>query len=515
MVNGESTNDRSTVSAMSGILISRLFGFLREITIAGVFGLSPQVDAFFAAYRIPNFFRTLLGEGSLSAAFVPVLSGALVTKDEKTAVHLTQAFLSIVLIVSGSLCLLGITFAPQIITWVAPGFSPDLHRLAAGIMRITFPFFAFLVLGAWSMGILHVRGRFFLPSVAPAFLSGAQILFLLFLGVYFAPEPIYALAWGVLVGGALQFLIQVPALFREGFSVRPVWDPRLAEIRRIGALFLPVVMALGVNQVNSLVDTFLSSFLARGSLASLGYATRLYTFPLSLFGVSIAMVALPSLSRESAGEDLLGGDHIERVREWWLKTLFLLIPSSLFLIVFSHDIVSLVYERGAFGASEVQRVGDVLLLYAIGLPAFGSVKILVSGFHSLQDTRTPMRKAIVTTLTNIVLSVVLMQFIAVRGIALATSISAGVHVTLLSISLSRRSAGRIVSKSVIGVILRILAVGLLAIAGGWWLWRLFLHDLAAGWPLVRWLRMLLLGSVVGGVYLGLARITGAGRLGRR
>ncbi len=508
------TAKRSTASAMSGILISRFFGFLREIVVASVFGLSPQIDAFFAAYRIPNFFRTLLGEGSLSAAFVPVLSRTIVSEGKEASAHLTRAFFSVVLIISGAITLAGIAFSSTIISIVAPGFSPETHDLAARVMRIIFPFFMFLVLGAWAMGILHTRGRFFIPSVAPVCLSGSQIVFLLMVSSYFACDPLYALAWGVLIGGVLQFLVQVPVLLREGYSIRPVWDPGLAEIRRIGTLFVPVVIALGVNQLNSLVDTFLSSFLAHGSLASLSYATRLYTFPLSLFGVSIAMVALPSLSKGNLSENQPEVGHADRVRAWWLRTLFFLIPSTAFLAVFSSQVVSLIFERGAFGEREVWRVSGVLLFYAVGLPAFGSVKILVSGFHSLQDTRTPMKLAIISTTTNIVLSVLLMQIIEVRGIALATSISACLHVTLLVIGLTRKTGERIIDRALLGAVVWMVLSGFVMVVAGFLLWRRFL---AVGWDegfSTRFLGLTLTILLMGGLYLLLARLVRFGGVRR-
>jgi putative peptidoglycan lipid II flippase len=512
MKSDEVTGNRSTTSAMLGILISRFFGFLREMVIANFFGLSPQVDAFYAAYRIPNFFRTLLGEGSLSAAFIPVLSRSRVSGGRVSSVHLTQAFFGIILVISGAITLLGITFSSQIISVVAPGFSPDVHDLAARIMKITFPFFAFLAMGAWAMGILHTSGRFFLPAVAPVCLSGSQILSLLILGVNFAPDPIYALAWGVLVGGALQFAVQVPALAREGFLIRPVWDPRLEEIKKIGTLFVPVVIALGVNQVNSLVDMFLSSFLEQGSLAALSYATRLYTFPLSLFSVSVVMVALPSLSRSTAEREESGTGHSAEVSGWWLRTLFFLIPSAVFLLLFSEEVVSLVFERGAFGSMEVERVGGVLMFYAIGLPAFGTVKILASGFHSLQDTRTPMIKAVITTLINIALSVFLMQFIGVMGIALATSLSACLHVVLLSSSLTRVSGESVFSRSVVKIIILMLTGSALMAIAGICLWRYVLIDAGGISFLFRLLRILVLMLVMAGTYLLATRLTGVGGL---
>ena len=502
----EVTAQKSTASAMAGILISRLFGFLREIVIASVFGLSPRVDAFYAAYRIPNFFRTLLGEGSLSAAYVPVLSATIASKGKPASVHLTRAFFAVILVGCGAISLLGASFSSQIVSVVAPGFSPPVHDVAANVMRILFPFFLFLVLAAWSMGILHTRGRFFLPLVAPVCLSGSQIVALLFVSSYFARDPIYALAWGVLVGGILQFLVQVPALIREGYSIRFVWDPGLAEIRRIGSLFVPVVIALGVNQINSLVDTFLSSFLAQGSLASLNYAARLYTFPLGLFGTSIAMVALPTLSRKSESGETGGVDHARRVRAWWLRTLFFLLPSALFLVVFSREVVGLLFERGAFGDAEVRRVAGVLLLYALGLPAFGSVKILASGYHSIQDTRTPMFKAVVSTTTNIVLSVLLMRFIEVRGIALATSLSAYLHVTLLAEGLTRRTGGGIIDRRFVQKAGSMVLGSFAMIAVGLSLRSHLPLDAGSGGFSIRLVGFVFLVAVMGGIYLLLARI---------
>jgi len=502
------SSGRSTAFAMSGILISRFIGFLREMAIASAFGLSPHVDAFYAAYRIPNFFRTLLGEGGLSAAYVPVLSRTLVTGGLPASVHLSRAFFGIVLAVSGAISLLGVVFSSSILKVFAPGFSPEVHGLAAGLMQITFPFFAFLVMGAWAMGILHVHGRFFLPAIAPIFLSGAQIGFLLLLGPSFSAGPIYALAWGVLVGGGLQFLVQVPALVREGYTIRPVWKPAMAEIRRIGTLFVPVVIALGVNQLNSLVDTILASFLPQGSLANLGYASRLYTFPIGLFGASIAMVALPSLSKIATPDSAPDVRLLTRVQGWWLRILFFILPSAAFLSVFSGEVVGLVYERGAFGSREVEQVGEVLLCYAIGIPAFGSVKILVSGFHSLQDTRTPMLRAIVSTLANVVLSVAMMQFLGVRGIALATSLAGYLLVFLLVRDISRKGGGAVFDASIIWSVGKLLLACAAMVVLGALAWEGGLAWHGGDNFVIRMVRMCLLVAGMGLIYLLLTWTTG-------
>jgi putative peptidoglycan lipid II flippase len=358
------------------------------------------------------------------------------------------------------------------------------------------------------MGILHTRGRFFLPAVAPICLSGSQIFFILVLGVYFEPDPIYALAWGVLIGGALQFLVQVPALVKEGYAIRLEWDPGLSDIRRIGVLFVPVVIALGVNQINSLVDTFLSSFLEQGSLAALNFAARLYTFPLGLFGASVAMVALPSLSRTNADHDLSTSNHLAEVVQWWQRTLFYLLPATVFLIAFPNEVVALIYQRGSFGSQAVQRVGGVLLLYAIGLPAFGSVKILASGYYSLQDTRSPMIRAVIATLTNILLSVLLMHWIGVRGIALATSVAAYLHVGLLAVGLSGKGGNRVMDRKA-GMRLAIMLAACAVMLGvGLLTWRCSPAGAVAGGFIQRSLWLLLVAGMMAGTYLLVARLAG-------
>ena len=254
---------------------------------------------------------------------------------------------------------------------------------------------------------------------------------------------------------------------------------------------------------------------AGGSLATLSYAARLSTFPLSLFGVSIAMVALPYLSKESATEEGTASGHIDRVRTWWLKTLFFLLPSAAFLIVFSGEVVGLVYERGAFGPQDVGRVGGVLFFYAIGLPAFGSVKILVSGFHSLQDTRAPMKKAIITTVTNIFLSVLLMQYIEVRGIALATALSAYLHVGLLARGLSRKSGGKILDRSSLKTAVLMLMGSVAMAVIGAYLWQSVLSGFWSGGGLLRLSSLLLLVLAMGGIYLLIGRIVGFGAVRKR
>ncbi len=289
---------------MFGIGVSRLFGLVREQVIAYFFGRAATYSAFVAAYKLPNLVRVLLGEGNLSASLIPVLAERMRTADPGEARRLAQSVLGLLLLTVGLITLAGVIAAPALAWVVAPGFGPELRALVERLIRILFPTVAFLVAGAWCMGILHVNGRFFWPNFAPLFWSvvsaGALIAFVGRVEM----EPIYILAWGVVAGSCVQLLVQLPATRSVLGTLRPRKGWREPAVQRVMALFAPMMIGTGVAQLSTLIDIQIASFLTGAGVATLAYAQRLYLLPLSLFGVAIAQVALPTLAHDSVGQSM-------------------------------------------------------------------------------------------------------------------------------------------------------------------------------------------------------------------
>lgn len=396
---------RSTAIVSSMTFLSRITGFVRDVVFARVFGVSPAMDAFLVAFRIPNFLRRLFAEGSFSLAFVPVLAeyrekhDALALKGLVDRV--TGSLAGVLLAITG----LGMLASPWVIAVFAPGFAYGeyQHRLASELLRITFPYLFFISLTALAGGILNSFQRFALPAVTPVLLNLSMIAAALGL----APsmdEPVEALAWGVLVAGVLQLAVQVPALARMGLLPRPRWGGSHPGVRKILTLMLPTLFGSSVAQVNLLFDTLVASLLLSGSVTWLYYSDRLLEFPLGMFGVAIGTVILPHLSRQHAVTD---PDGFSRGLDWGLRTCLLIgVPASLGLGLAAEPLFAALFQYGAFSAADARMAALSLTALAVGLPAFLLVKVLAPAFYARQDTRTPVRAAVVSMLVNVMLTVV-------------------------------------------------------------------------------------------------------------
>jgi len=423
---------------MFGIGVSRFFGLVREQVIAYFFGRAATYSAFVAAYKLPNLVRVLLGEGNLSASLIPVLAERMRAADPGEARRLAQSVLGLLLLTVGLITLVGMLAAPALAWVVAPGFAPELRTLVERLIRILFPTVAFLVAGAWCMGILHVNGRFFWPNFAPLFWSvisaGALIAFVGRVEM----EPIYILAWGVVAGSLVQLLVQLPATRSVLGTLRPRTGWREPAVQRVAALFAPMMIGTGVAQLSTLIDIQIASFLTDAGVATLAYAQRLYLLPLSLFGVAIAQVALPTLAHDSVGQPI---DVVRReLAGSWRRMIFLMLPASIGLVAFGRPAVSLVFERGQFITDDTNAVTWVLAAYAAGLVAYGSVRLLATAFYAFQDTRTPVRVAIGALIVNAALGIGLAWTIGLPGIGLATAVAATANAVILG-ALLRRSWG--------------------------------------------------------------------------
>ncbi|MDI6686975.1 MAG: murein biosynthesis integral membrane protein MurJ [Desulfobacterales bacterium] len=475
-----SENTRVTKAAGvvgAATLLSRLFGFIRDVVIAWFLGAGLSSDAFFVAFRIPNLLRRLFAEGSLSIAFIPVFTECLTVKGREEAFKLARAATWLLSMILAIVAVVGILLSPVIIKIIAPGFidSPEKFSLTVNLTRIMFPYIFFIGLVALFMGILNSLGHFAAPALAPVFLNIAMICSVFFISPYMT-DPVTGLAIGVLIGGVLQLAFQIPFLIKKGlyfWQKVKIFHPGL---KRIGLLMLPTLFGAAVYQINILVSTLLASLLPEGSVSYLYYADRLVQFPLGIFAIAAATAILPSISRQAASKDL------EAVKTTFSHAmnlvLFITIPSMVGLIILREPIVALLFKRGVFGSEATQLTAYALLYYGIGLWAFSGVRIVVSTFYALQDTKTPVRMAVISIIANIVLGIILMGPLAHGGLALATSLASmlnlGLLVRALRIklgSLGLRSIAESTCKSllcaaIMGVIISMGSIFMIPLADG-------------------------------------------------
>ena len=494
---------------MLGIGVSRVFGLVREQVVAFYFGRAAVYSAFVAAYKIPNLIRVLLGEGNLSASFIPVLAERMRAAEPGAARRLAQSVLGLVLLAVGLATIAGMVTAPLLAWVVAPGFDSELRGLVARLIVVLFPTCAFMVLGAWCMGLLHAHGRFFWPNMAPLFWSvvsaGALIAFV----GRTRWDPVWILAWGVVAGSAVQLLVQLPSTRAVLGTLTPRGGWRDPAVQRVVALFLPMLAGTGVAQLSSVVDIEIATFLGNEGVATLAYAQRIYLLPLSLFGVAIAQVALPTLAHEAVGA---GGEKpVTAIRSElgvaWRRMAFFVLPSTLGLVAFGLPAVSVLFEHGAFDATDTAAVTWVLAGYAAGLLAYGSVRLLATAFYALQDTRTPVRVAVGTLFANVALGIGLAWWIGTPGIALATALASSLNALVLVRKLRARLGG-VLDPGTWGDIRAMLVA--LAVAGAIgaapYLWIL---DRWPAWELgPRIAATAGLYALVGGVYLVATRAMG-------
>ena len=417
----------ATVGGMT--MISRILGFARDVIIARYFGAGTGADAFFVAFKIPNFFRRLFAEGAFSQAFVPVLAETKEKHGHDAVKHLVNA---ITLRLGGILLLLSAFGVFGSSLWMmvfAPGFidDPEKFNLAADMLAITFPYLMLISLVALSSAIMNTYNQFAVPAFTPVFLNLVLITF----AVWVSPMmdvPIMALAWGVLVAGVVQLLFHLPFLYKLDLLPRPTResDPGVGEVKR---LMIPALFGVSVAQINLLVDTILASFLVTGSVSWLYYSDRLMEFPLGVFGVALATVVLPGLSKKAANENW---DGFQQDLDSALRLVFIIgVPATLGLLLLAEPLIISLFYYGAFTALDVDMAGMSLMAYSFGLLGFILVKILAPAFYARKDMKTPVKVAIIALVTNIIMNLILIGPFAHVGLAAATSISAFVNSGLL------------------------------------------------------------------------------------
>ncbi len=431
----------ATVGSLT--LLSRLLGFVRDVLIARYLGAGLAADCFFVAFKLPNFFRRLFAEGAFSAAFVPLFARALGREATAAGRLRARAFaedaLASLLFVLLLFTALAETAMPWIMVVLAPGFldEPEKFALAVDLTRLTFPYLLLISLVALFSGILNALGRFAAAAAAPILLN--LVLIAALLGFHdSATLTAHALAIGVSIAGIVQFLWLVHAARRAGFALR-LPRPRLTPgVRRLLRVMLPVAIGAGVMQVNLVFDVVLASFLPQGSLSYLFYADRLNQLPLGVIGIAVGTVLLPRLSRALAGGR---GDEAQHNHNRAIEfALLLTLPAATALAIIPAPLIRALFEHGAFSADATRLTAHALTAFALGLPAFVLVKVLVPGFFAREDTRTPVAFGLIAMAANVVLSLALIWSLAHVGLALATTLAAWLNVALLGTRLVRRQA---------------------------------------------------------------------------
>lgn len=412
-------------------LLSRFLGLARDMVIAHFFGASAGADSFFLAFKIPNFFRRLFGEGAFSQSFVPVLSEYRATRSHGDVRQLVAAISGSLGLSLGGLTILGVLGAPILISIFAVGFvvggETEKLDLAGDMLRITFPYMFLICMTAFAGSVLNSYGRFGPPAFTPVLLNVCLILAALFVTPYME-TPVVALAWGVLAAGIVQLLFQMPFLARANLLVWPKVEFSHPGVKQVLTLMGPAILGVSVGQINLLLDTILASFLPTGSISWLYYSDRLLELPLALFGITIATVILPSLSRQQANDEAAYRDTLS----WAVKMVFLIgTPAALALVVLSEHLIASLFFLGELTARDVEMAGMSLAAYGFGLLGHMLVKVLAPGYFSRQDTKTPVRFGIIALIANMVLNLLLVWPLQHVGLALATSLAAFLNAGLL------------------------------------------------------------------------------------
>lgn len=455
-----------------GTAISRVLGLVRESVFAFLFGAGFSTDAFNAAFRIPNLFRDLFAETSLSAAFIPILTAQRQKSKEQQNLLASNVF-NILLLIVGGIVVLGILLSPLLAKAIALGFGavPNKLSLTAYLAAVMFPFLLFISLAAWAMGYLNTEREFFVPAVAPAFFNIVSIAMPLLLYAYLVhigTNPILGMAVGVLCGGLIQFLIQVPMLYRKGFRYKLYLNFNDPQVKKILALFLPLALGLAASRINIFVDTLLVSFLQERSLTWINYAFRVMHLPLGLFGIAVGTVALPAFSQYVAENQ---HDQLRSTLFDSLRLVFFLTVSSAIIIAFlSHPITRIIYERGKFTAFDTSATMQALILYVIGIPFIAGTRNVAAVYYAYKDARTPMYASFISVAIHVVMSLILMWIIGYRAFPLSTTVSSFVNIAIL-LALLPRKIGVFAIKPLLSYFVRLIIA---AVIGG--ICGMFLHG---------------------------------------
>jgi len=434
-----------------GIMVSRILGYFRDMLVASMFGAGFYADVFYAAFRIPNLFRRLFGESSLNAVFVPVFSEVLQKEQKQKVEEFISAVSTVMFVLLSIITILGIIFASPITKLINWGFPKEKILITSKLLQIMFSYMILICFAALWLSILNCLKVFFVPAMSSSSLSITEILFVLFIA-YSLPEDkrVYGLAMSVIAGGILQFFLNYFMIAKK-YKVSIKFDKifyylNLPEIKKMFFLFVPVIVGFSVDQINALVDTLCASFLNEGSVTALYYSNRLMQLPLALFAISMVTVALPQMSAEAVSNNY---DELKQTMIHSIRNItYFVLPAALGLIILGKPIIKVLFERGKFTQEATSITYSCLAFYSLGLLSFSISKILISVFYALKNPKYPVKVAFYTLILNIILNIILMQFLAVGGLALATSLSSTIGVLLLWLKIKKEI------KSGIGLILK-------------------------------------------------------------
>lgn len=471
----EISTGRSALLIAAGIFLSRVIGLVRQRVFAHYFGISAAGDAFMAALRIPNFLQNLFGEGVLSASFIPVYSRLLAEGDEEEAGRVAGAIFALLLLIVSALVLLGVVATPVLIDVIAPGFSGETRALTIELVRILFPGTGLLVLSAWCLGVLNSHRRFFLSYAAPVIWNAAMITTLVALGGRTAQFRLaWALAWGSVIGSALQFAVQLPTVFRVARRLRFSPGVKSPAVRTVARNFLPAFVGRGVVQISAYIDASIASLLGIGAVTGLVNAQMIYTLPVSLFGMSISAAELPAMSSATGSSDEIAAQLRRRLDGGLRRVAFYIVPSAIALFALGDVIAGALYQTGRFTRDDTVYVWVILAGSSVGLLASTLGRLYSSAYYALHDTKTPLRFAIVRVVCVTVLgyssAVLLPPALGVDsrwgvvGLTLSSSVAGWTEFALLRRSLNRRIGRTGMSASYAA---KLWAAAIFAAGAGW------------------------------------------------
>jgi putative peptidoglycan lipid II flippase len=471
----ERSSGRSAFFVGAGILISRIVGLVRQRVFAHYFGTSAAGDAFSAAFRIPNFLQNIFGEGALSASFIPVYAKLLALDDEDEAAHVANAVLGLLALVVSVIVLAGVLTTPYIISAIAPGFKGETRELTIRLVRILFPGAGLLVLSAWCLGVLNSHHRFFISYTAPVAWNLAMIASLVVFGRRVGQFPLAEyVAWGSVIGSALQFGVQLPTVLGLVPKLRPLIDLASSHVKTVVRNFFPVFMSRGVVQISAFVDAVLASFLPEGSVVALTYAQSLYTLPVSLFGMSVSAAELPAMSRAIGNTEQVAEVLRKRLDEGLHRIAFFIVPSSMAFLALGDVIAAVLYQTGQFKHDASIFVWGILAGSTVGLLASTLGRLYSSTYYALHDTRTPLRYAIIRVLLTTFLGYLFALPLpialhinpkwGVAGLTASAGIAGWIEFALLRRTLNRRIGKTGLTAS---YVVKLWLAALIAAAIGW------------------------------------------------
>jgi putative peptidoglycan lipid II flippase len=512
---GERLNTRAAGIVGLAVMCSRLLGLVREQVCAALFGGGGAMDAFTAAFRIPNLLRDLFAEGALSTAFVTTFAKTTARDGDASAWRLANKVGTLAIITLGAICVLGMVFSPQLVATLAPGFGPEKAALTATLTRIMFPFILLVSVAALVMGALNARNVFGMPAMASSFFNIGSITGGVVLGYLidpgFGPRALTGLAIGTLIGGALQLAVQLPGLHRLGYRFHADLRWRDPGVRSVLLLMGPSVIAASTTQLNVLVNSIFASHLGDGPIFWLSIAFRLMQLPLGLFGVALGTVTLPLLSRLAVAGDLASfrGELARSMRLGFLLT----IPCTVGLMLLAEPIISVLYQHGRFGAHETAEAAGALRFYAIGLAGYAALKVLVNAFYALDHRRTPMMVSFMAVALNLLLNWIFTYHLGWghRGLAFSTGCVATCNFLVLYLLMRhhlRRLDTRLLARTLGKVALASAALGTVCWASNHWL----LADWANMAFAPKLTTLLLTIAVAGAAFLASAMLLRVGEL---